>query len=158
MEFTLRKRTSDDIEEFLTWTYDGIYAFYDNDIQQEKIDGFRESIDSDRAFSVFTKDGTLAGNCEFFNVADDDDDEVLAVGVQMKPSLTGKGYGSSFMDAIINEGRGIFKYDHLELAVVDFNKRAIKLYENAGFKRKGEFQNEIRGTTYDFIIMEKDWT
>lgn len=156
MKFTLRKRTSDDIEEFLTWTYDGIYAFYDNNIQQEKIDGFRQSIETDRAFSVISQDGTLAGNCEFFNVSDNGE-EVLAVGVQMNPSLTGKGHGYSFINAIINEGRVLFKYEHLELAVVDFNKRAIKLYENAGFKRKGEFQNEIRGSTYDFIIMEKDW-
>ncbi|MBD7969255.1 GNAT family N-acetyltransferase [Paenibacillus gallinarum] len=156
MKITIRKRTEEDINQFITWTYDGIYSFYDNNIQQEKIEGFKQSINSERAFSVFDDKENLIGNCEFFDISDDGV-EILAVGVQMKPSMTGQGYGSIFFKAVIEHGRELLKFNHLELCVVDFNKRAIRTYEKEGFKKKGEFQNVIRGNTYNFIIMDKDW-
>lgn len=156
MELTIRTRTKDDINEFITWTYDGIYSFYDNNIQKEKIDGFKQSFNSERAFSVIDDKENLIGNCEFYNV-NDEGEEILAVGVQMKPSMTGQGYGSKFFSEIIEQGRVLLNYNHLELSVVDFNKRAIRTYEKEGFKKKGEFQNVIRGNTYNFISMTKDW-
>ncbi|RLQ94574.1 GNAT family N-acetyltransferase [Falsibacillus albus] len=156
MNYKIRKRTKEDVHEFITWTYDGIYSFYDNNIQEEKINGFLQSIDNDQFYSVIDDQGQLIGNCEFFNVGEAPE-EILAVGVQMKPSLTGEGNGLTFIQAIIDQGRELLGYDHLELAVAHFNKRAIKLYEKAGFKRKGDFQNNIRGENYNFIIMEKDW-
>ena len=157
MKFFLRERTEDDIEDFLSWTYDGIYSFYDNSIQQEKIDGFRESVHKERELSVVNEFSELVGNCEFFDVSDEDEEEILAVGIQMKPSLTGNGLGSAFFHAIVEQGKSLFGYKHLELAVVDFNHRAIKVYEREGSQQIGEFMNEIRGESYRFIIMAKDW-
>jgi [ribosomal protein S18]-alanine N-acetyltransferase len=156
MSFDLRKRTQEDVNEFITWKYDGLYSFYDNDIQEEKINGFLQSIETDNFYSVIDELGELVGNCEFFNVGEAKE-EIIAVGVQMKPSLTGKGNGLMFIQAIIEKGRDLKGYDHLELAVVDFNKRAIKVYEKAGFNTKGNFENRIRGRDYNFIIMKKDW-
>jgi len=157
MEYLLRKRTEEDIEEFLSWTYDDMYSFYDNSIQQEKIDGFRQSVQKERELSVVNECEELVGNCEFFDVSDEDEAEILAVGIQMKPSLTGKGHGSAFFHAIVEQGRSLFHYHHLELAVVDFNHRAIKVYKREGFQQVGEFMNDIRGESYRFIIMAKDW-
>ncbi|MGM0847412.1 MAG: GNAT family N-acetyltransferase [Bacillota bacterium] len=156
MNYTLRKRTKEDVLEFITWTYDGDYSFYNNNIQDEKVQGFLQSINTDLFFSVINAKGELIGNCEFFNVGEDGE-EITAVGVQMKPVLTGEGNGLKFFKTIIEQGRERIGYTHLELAVVDFNQRAIRVYEQAGFKRKGEFQNCIRGKEYRFIIMEKDW-
>jgi [ribosomal protein S18]-alanine N-acetyltransferase len=156
MSYTIRKRTKEDVYEFTTWTYDGVYSFYDNHIQEEKINGFLQSVDTDHFYSVVDDQGGLVGNCEFFHVGEAPE-EILAVGVQMRPALTGNGKGLRFIQAIIEQGRALIGYDHLELAVADFNKRAMKVYEQAGFKRKGGFQNTIRGQEYHFIIMEKDW-
>ncbi|MCF6138254.1 GNAT family N-acetyltransferase [Pseudalkalibacillus berkeleyi] len=156
MELTIRRRTKEDINEFITWTYEGKYSFYDNNIQEEKIEGFKQSIHLERAFSVVDEEENLIGNCEFFDV-EEDGEEILVVGVQMKPSITGRGYGSKFVKAIIEQGKELLKFNHLELAVVDFNERAIRTYEKEGFIKKGEFQNEISGSTYNFIIMARDW-
>ncbi|MGX1263039.1 ribosomal-protein-alanine N-acetyltransferase [Rossellomorea marisflavi] len=156
MSYTLRKRTDQDIQEFITWRYEGLYSFYDNPIQEEKVKGFLESEDQEGFYSVIDRAGRLTGNCEFFQVGDDME-EIIGVGIQMKPSLTGKGEGKRFFHSIIEEGRKELGYDHLELAVVDFNTRAIKVYKRAGFVQKGEFQNIIRRQEYRFLIMEKDW-
>lgn len=154
LEFFLRFRNEEDTNEFLTWSYEGIYSFYDNNIQQEKVDSIINATNSDRAFSVINEEGDLVGNCEFFNVSDDEE-EVLGIGIQMKPSFTGKGYGTEFFKAIIEQGRDRLHYNYLELAVVDFNKRAIRVYEKVGFLKKEEIKNKIRGKSYRFIIMAK---
>ncbi|MCA1054131.1 GNAT family N-acetyltransferase [Rossellomorea aquimaris] len=156
MSYSLRKRTKEDVAEFITWTYEGIYSFYDNNIQEEKITAYLQSVDKDLFYSVIDDHGRLIGNCEFFDVGDAPE-VVMAVGVQMKPTLTGKGGGLEFIQSIIDVGREIIGFNHLELAVVEFNERAIRVYEQAGFKRKGGFQNKIRGEEYRFIIMERDW-
>lgn len=71
----------------------------------------------------------------------------------MKPSLPGQGNGTEFFRAIIEQGRQLLKYAHLELAVADFNKRAIRTHEKEGLVKRGEFENKIRGADYNFIIM-----
>jgi [ribosomal protein S18]-alanine N-acetyltransferase len=156
MSYTIRKRTKEDVAEFITWTYEGVYSFYDNNIQEEKINGFLQSADTDQMYSVVNEVGDLIGNCEFFNVGEPPE-EILAVGVQMRPDITGKGNGLLFIQSIIEEGRKVIGFNHLELAVAEFNKRAIHVYEQACFRRKGDFLNRIRGEEYNFIIMEKDW-
>lgn len=155
MEFFLIKRTEEHTKEFLNWCYEGIYSFYDNNIQKEKIENIISLTGSDMAFSVVNEKGELVGNCEFYDVSDEDEDTILAVGVQMKPSLTGNGYGEEFCRVIINEGREKLNYKYLELAVVDFNKRAKRVYEKIGFKEIGEEYFVIRGDKYRFIIMAK---
>jgi [ribosomal protein S18]-alanine N-acetyltransferase len=156
MSYTIRKRTQEDVAEFITWTYEGVYSFYDNNIQEEKINGFLQSVNTDRMYSVVDGQGELIGNCEFFDVGEPSE-EIMAVGVQMRPDLTGNGNGLVFIKSIIEEGRKMIGFSHLELAVAEFNTRAIHVYELAGFRRKGDFQNFIRGEEYRFIIMEKDW-
>ncbi|MFS0560746.1 GNAT family N-acetyltransferase [Terribacillus sp. 179-K 1B1 HS] len=156
MEFFIRRRTNEDINEFIPWTYEGIYSSYDNNIQQEKIDALKKSVNLERAFTVIDDQNNLVGNCEFYDVKEDEN-QILVVGLQMKPSLTGQGNGTEFFRAIIEQGRQLLKYDHLELAVADFNKRAIRTYEKEGFVKRGEFENKIRGADYNFIIMAKDW-
>ncbi|WP_032121174.1 GNAT family N-acetyltransferase [Clostridium amazonitimonense] len=155
MKFSLKVRTEQDTKKILNWCYEGIYSFYDNNIQQEKIDNIISLTGSDRAFSVVNEEGELVGNCEFYDVSDNEEEEILAVGIQMEPSLTGRGYGTEFSRAIIEEGRERLKYDYLELSVADFNTRARKVYEKIGFKKIDEIYNEIRGNKYKFIIMAK---
>ncbi len=156
MELTIRRRTQEDINEFIKWTYDGIYSFYDNNSQIEKIQGLKESVHLERAFSVVDENEYLVGNCEFYDV-EEDGENILVLGVQMNPSMTGKGHGQAFVQAIIDQGRERLKFTHLELAVADFNERAIRTYEKEGFRKRGSFENEIRGKNYPFTIMEKDF-
>jgi len=48
-------------------------------------------------------------------------------------------------------------FNHLLLAVVDFNKRAIRTYEKIGFKKRGGLDNRIKANSYNFISKAKDW-
>lgn len=148
MKLEFRIPTNSDIEDILTWKYDGEYSFYDNSIQKEKIDWIKGFINSGNDFSIYNEHNELVGNCSFYNI-----DENFCIGVQMRPELTGKGFGTEFARSIVNFGKEKYNLSHIDLTVAAFNKRAIKVYEKLGFKIIEEFVNTIRGVDYDFIAM-----
>lgn len=148
MKLEFRVPTKSDVDDILTWKYDGIYSFYDNDIQKEKIEWIKSFVDSDDNFSIYNDNNKLVGNCSFYYI-----EEFFCVGLQMRPELTGKGFGIEFAKAIIDFGREKYKFNYIDLTVANFNNRAIKVYEKLGFKVIEEFVNTIRGNDYDFLAM-----
>ncbi|WP_291568266.1 MULTISPECIES: GNAT family N-acetyltransferase [unclassified Clostridium] len=148
MKLEFRVPIKSDIEDILTWKYDGIYSFYDNSIQKEKIEWIESFIDSDDNFSIYNEQNELVGNCSFYYI-----EEFFCLGVQMRPELTGKGFGTEFVRAIINFGKKKYNLSYIDLTVAKFNKRAIKVYEKLGFKIIEEIVNTIRGADYDFLVM-----
>jgi len=152
MKLEFRAPVKSDIEDILTWKYDGIYSFYDNSIQKEKIEWIESFIDSDDDFSIYNEQNELVGNCSFYYI-----EEFFCLGVQMRPELTGKGFGTEFVRAIINFGKKKYNLTYIDLTVAKFNKRAIKVYEKLGFKIIEEIVNTIRGNDYDFIVMRLEF-
>lgn len=152
MKLEFRAPIKSDIEDILTWKYDGIYSFYDNSIQKEKIEWIESFIDSDDNFSIYNEQNELVGNCSFYYI-----EEFFCLGVQMRPELTGKGFGTEFVKAIINFGEKKYNLSYIDLTVAKFNKRAIKIYEKLGFKIVEEIVNTIRGNDYDFLIMRLEF-
>lgn len=148
MKLEFRVPTKSDVDDILTWKYDGKYSFYDNDIQKEKMEWIESFVDSDDNFSIYNDSNKLVGNCSFYYI-----EEFICVGLQMKPELTGKGFGIEFAKAIVDFGREKYKLNYIDLIVAKFNNRAIKVYEKLGFKVIDEFVNTIRGNDYDFIAM-----
>lgn len=148
MKLEFRVPTKSDVDDILTWKYDGIYSFYDNDIQKEKMEWIESFVDSDDNFSIYNDNNKLVGNCSYYYI-----EEFFCVGLQMRPELTGKGFGIEFAKAIIDFGREKYKLNYIDLTVAKFNNRAIKVYEKLGFKVIDEFVNTIRGNDYDFLAM-----
>jgi len=148
MKLEFRVPTKSDVDDILTWKYDEIYSFYDNDIQKEKMEFIESFVDSDDNFSIYNDNNKLVGNCSFYYI-----EEFFCVGLQMRPDLTGKGFGIEFAKSIIDFGREKYKLNYIDLTVAKFNNRAIKVYEKLGFKVIDEFVNTIRGNDYDFLAM-----
>lgn len=148
MKLEFRVPTKSDVDDILTWKYDGKYSFYDNDIQKEKMEWIESFIDSDDNFSIYNDNNKLVGNCSFYYI-----EEFFCVGLQMRPELTGKGFGVEFAKSIVDFGREKYKFNYIDLTVAKFNNRAIKVYEKLGFKVIEEFINTIRGNDYDFLAM-----
>lgn len=77
-------------------------------------------------------------------------DDYIDIGFGMKPNLTGKGNGYKFLERCISFVENN-QNKPLRLTVAKFNKRAIKLYKNHGFKKVTEFdRNDKR-----FVIMTR---
>lgn len=71
-----------------------------------------------------------------------------------------KGYGSLIINELVRIGFSEMKLHRIDLAVFDFNKQAIKCYENCGFEIEGLFKENIKfedeyWSTYNMSILNK---
>lgn len=152
MKLEFRVPTKSDVEDILTWKFEGIYSFYDNDIDVNKMEWIKSIVDSDNDFAIYDEHNRLIGNCGFEYI-----DEFFCVGVQMRPDITGQGFGTEFVKAIVEFGKQKYNLEYIDLTVAKFNKRAIRVYEKLGFKVVEEFVNTIRGNDYDFMAMRLEF-
>lgn len=96
MNYEFRKVTDKDVEDFLTWKYDGVYSFFDNDFSQGKINYIKSFLKDNDVFSVYNDENELIGNCAIYS------NEKVTFSVQMRPSLTSKGLGKEFVGSFLN--------------------------------------------------------
>lgn len=156
MNLVSQKMTKERAIEILNWSYDPPYHFYNNEVSDAAI---REFLNG--TYQVITEEnGELIG---FYCAGDDArvfagarvgayDEERLDVGFGMKPNLTGQGFGQSFCTFILDHVREMHHGKPLRLTVATFNQRAIRLYENLGFKKQMSFfRDEI-----EFMTMVKE--
>ncbi|MEK4669391.1 GNAT family N-acetyltransferase [Niallia sp. FSL R7-0271] len=131
-------------EEILSWKYEPPYDFYNDHNKEESMQELLE----EPYFAVLDDGGALIGfYCTgtsaqvplglFYGVYLEDS---LDIGLGMKPELTGKGMGASFIRYILNQLKTTSS--SVRLTVAAFNERAITLYERAGFRKTYMFTGE----------------
>jgi ribosomal-protein-alanine N-acetyltransferase len=79
----------------------------------------------------------------------------VEVGLGLRPDLTGKGLGRRFLLAGLDFARRSFSPEVLRLSVPTFNKRAIKVYEGAGFVPARSYPHETNAGVHVFLEMER---
>lgn len=137
------------------WHYDGEYSFYDMENDQEDYDEIiTPALRKDHYFEVLADDGQLTA---FFclDPIEDKNDQV-GVGLGMAPELTGHGLGIKLMQMIEDYVKQIGKYHKIILSVAEFNKRAQKVYQRAGYRITGSEDEASNGGIYRFILMAKE--
>lgn len=136
------------------WHYDGQYAFYDMKNDQEDYDEIiSPQLRKNNYFQVLdTNDNLVAFFCLD---PDKEKKEQVEVGLGLAPDLTGHGRGSEFMTVIENYIKNNYDYQVIILAVADFNLRAIKVYQTAGYVITGTEMVHSNGGIYKFNIMTK---
>jgi ribosomal-protein-alanine N-acetyltransferase len=143
--------SQDEAEEISRWRYEPPYDFYDLDADQRDL---AELLDpagrGDRYYSAHYAPRKLIGFFEL-RIAGG----VLVVGLGLRPDLTGRGLGPSFLDAGLAFASERFATSHFKLSVAEFNTRAITVYERAGFVRTRSFMHETNGGLHSFIEMER---
>lgn len=172
MQFLITPMTPEHARQIVEWKYDGPYAFYDYDKEAGHI------LDSAKwgrsLFAVTGTQGELCGELTlwFQNAADERvlQDEVdakrlagcdLWIGFGMRPDLTGQGLGLGFVTACADfavqlaRDRCGYTGDYIHLGVYQFNQRAIKTYERAGFSTYYEGTWVKHGVAYKTQRMKK---
>ena len=133
------------------WRYPDPYSFYDWTADDEDaallLDAKRRK---GRYFSARDDKGELVGFFEFEKQGED-----VVIGLGLHPDLTGRGLGGDFLEAGIAFARKRFSPARLVLSVATFNKRAIKVYERAGFTTTRSFDHETNGGVYRFLEMTR---
>lgn len=172
MQFNITAMNAEHARQIVEWKYDGPYAFYDYD---KETDHILDSAKWGRSlFTATNEAGELCGELTiwFQNAADervpqaDVDAGRLAgcdlwIGFGMRPDLTGQGLGLGFVTACADfavqfaRDRCGYTGDEIHLGVYQFNQRAIKTYERAGFVKYYEGTRVKSGVVYKTQRMKK---
>ena len=139
----------EDAHQIASWHYAAPYDFYDWDRDAEDL---AELLDpqswQESYYSIFNGENELAGFFVF-----KPDGQTVEVGLGLRPDLTGKGLGQEFLNAGLTFGQEHFSVGTWSLNVATFNKRAIRLYEHAGFTPLNTFMHYTNGGEYEFLWM-----
>jgi [ribosomal protein S18]-alanine N-acetyltransferase len=151
MRFTFRQMKEQDARAIAEWHYEGLYAFYDWD---QDADDLAELLNprswEEKYYAVLDEQGELAG---FFTFTKDG--ETVEIGLGLRPDLTGKGkgVGLEFVQAGLEFAKSEYAVSAFCLRVATFNRRAIHVYEKAGFRPVRVFMQETNGGKHEFLKM-----
>jgi ribosomal-protein-alanine N-acetyltransferase len=153
--FTFRPMDEASARQTLAWRYEPPYDIYNAD--PEEVEPFVQSLlDPANAYHTITDEGgELVGYCGFGAGArvpgGDYGADALDVGLGMRPDLTSQGHGHDFFAAIMDFAQRTFESQAFRVTVAAFNRRAIRVYEKAGFERVQTFQRSSDGV--EFVIL-----
>jgi ribosomal-protein-alanine N-acetyltransferase len=150
--FSLRPMTQADAEAIALWHYAEPYSFYD---WAEDPDDLAELLDpaqrGDAYVAVDDAEGVLVGYFSFRQAAR----ETITIGLGLRPDHTGRGLGRAFLAAGLDYARTRFRPAGFALAVATFNRRAITVYERAGFVPGRVYEHATNGGVWEFVEMRR---
>ncbi len=137
------------------WKYPAPYNFYDMTADQEDYDEILNKEQRKNTYFSVKNNNELVG---FFCVFPKDysSKNHIEMGIGMKPKLTGAGFGKSFVQLVVDYLNKHYFRPTIWLSVADFNQRAMKVYEQVGFRYIQKVQQEANGGEYTFVIMNNE--
>lgn len=165
MHFTFAPMTEEDARAIQSWNYEEPYATY-NMHGSEEADALTEMLDRRSPYyAVRDEQGTLVGFYSYGTSAHVDGDmepglfvgdRMVTIGLGLRPDVTGHGLGLSFVNAGLEFAREAFAPKRFRLYVFAWNKRAIRVYERAGFQRIGPHIVHHPEGNREFIEMQRE--
>jgi ribosomal-protein-alanine N-acetyltransferase len=151
-ELRIGPLSQEDAEAIAEWHYPGPYSFSDwtadpNDLR-ELLDA---ALRGDAYWAVRDEANELVGYFDF----KPKDEQTVEIGLGLRPDLTGRGLGGSFLAAGLEFARTRFAPARFVLSVATFNDRAIKVYERAGFARERIYMHSTNGAEWEFLEMSR---
>ena len=138
--------------EVATWHYEAPYDFYDLASDPHDAAEVRDPAHAEHYRAVLDDgDGPLDAFWYF-----DRQGDVVEVGIGLRPDLSGRGFGESFLRAQLDYATSQWSPATFRLFVAAWNGRAIRLYERLGFSevRRETRRFELVGE-HEFIQMER---
>jgi RimJ/RimL family protein N-acetyltransferase len=160
VRFILKPITPEDAQAISRWRYDGPYAIYDGD--PSSVDALLRP--HFLYHSVYDERGDLAG---YFCFGEDaqvrtgrrlgiyERESALDVGLGMRPDLTGQGLGEDFVRAGLRFAQETYSPPAFRLTVAAFNRRAIRVYERAGFDAVETFGAATPDGGREWLLMKQ---
>jgi ribosomal-protein-alanine N-acetyltransferase len=81
--------------------------------------------------------------------------QVAEIGLGLRPDLTGHGLGESFVRTCLRFASAALTAQSYTLVVAAFNRRAITVYERAGFQEVERFEHFTNGGFHAFVRMAR---
>jgi len=146
-------------KEVCRWNYEEVYGVYNmegsEESMKELLNGTYYSVTNEDkeilGFFCFGQSAQVPAGNEYGVYLDED---CLDIGLGMRPDLCGQGRGKTFIKEGLEFASKEFSKRNFRLTVAAFNERAIKVYENAGFKKERVFQRKNGESSFEFITMK----
>lgn len=156
ISLTFRAITANDAQTILNWCYTPPYNFYNHEPNCFETDLQYLLTPANRFYALFNQQG-LVGYCSFGADAQvlggNYKAEALDIGVGIHPDLTGQGHGILYISAVVELAQRTFSPKLLRFTVAQFNQRAQRVWEKAGFQQVEEFCKHQSRTI--FVIMTR---
>lgn len=126
------------------------YFLFRRDITKKEHSEWYDKLKNDKSQIVFAiiSENTHIGNCGFKNINMVDRKAELWIYLG-NDNFKGKGLGRKATNLLLSYGFNNFHFNKIYLHVAEFNKNAINLYKQLGFKEEGYFEKElIIGSVY----------
>lgn len=153
MNFKISDLTESSAEQICSWKYEGIYSIYNYPswkiVVKQK---WGISIKAKREKEFVSVVDNFHVLCAYIRFIEDKDH--ITVGLGLRPDLCGRGLGDEFMKLVIAESLRRYGKKKIILEVREFNKRAIRCYEKAGFKIIDAYAKDTLIGKGNFIKME----
>ena len=153
-EFEIRTMTQADAEAIALWHYPSPSRSMTGRPMRTTSPSCSLTLRGDAYFAVDDASGELIG---FFGFKRNKP-ETVDIGLGLHPELTGRGLGGSFLHAGLEYASARFAPKQFTLSVATFNKRAITVYEQAGFSATRVHLHSTNGGEWEFVDMERPAT
>ncbi|HKY53237.1 MAG TPA: GNAT family N-acetyltransferase [Anaerolineales bacterium] len=157
MSFTFRPLDEISAQTILNWQYDAPYDIYN--LGSSDLESTAQYLldPQNNFFGIYDQEGNLEGFCSFGPDGQvnggDYSMPALDIGLGVRPDLTGQGRGFQYASAVIDFAIRTYSPERLRVTIAAFNKRAMRVWEKAGFYVMQKFQGGW--TNMDFVVMMK---
>jgi len=144
--------TAADAHAVAAWRYPGEYSFYDADADPDDLAELLDPTEWGRRY--FAADETPQHQLAGFLVVKLTG-RAAEIGLGLRPDLTGHGLGESFVRTCLRFAAVALEAQRYTLAVAAFNRRAITVYQRAGFQEVERFEHFTNGGLHAFVRMAR---
>lgn len=144
MNLSIQPLTQTQIHEFIGWQYDGPYAMYSmNDENEAELVPFF-SDPANGYFAIVDETNLLLGFCNFGADAQvpggNYSADAIDVGIGMRPDLTGQGQGAGYAQVVFEFAENEYPGQPFRATIAEFNKRAQRVCIKHGFEAVDRFE------------------
>ena len=142
--------TETDARAVAAWHYPGVFSFYDWDQDPDDLAELLDPAEWGRRYFVVDDERELVGFFVFKLL-----DGVAELGLGLRPDLTGRGLGDAFVGVGLRFAAEALGAERYTLTVAAFNRRAITVYERAGYLADEHYEHRTNGGVHEFVRMTR---
>ena len=157
MSYSFNKMDEISARAILGWRYDPPYDIYN--LPTDDVESVVQyMMDPQNAYSsIADEHGELVAYCCFGREGQvpggDYSRDALDIGMGVHPELTGQGLGHEFVNSVLDYAGAKFSPCEYRVTVAEFNERALRVWEKAGFWRVDRFQRDRDKSPFVILVL-----